>query len=82
MEITIYSTSSCAACQTLTAWLDQQGLPYTKKITDEDEVVMAEFMSVNDGMIGVPFTVIVNNGQTTKISGFDRARLQAALADA
>lgn len=81
MAITIYSTSSCAACHTLTAWLDQQGLEYTKKITDEDPALMAEFMSVNDGMIGVPFTVITaGDGTQTKISGFDRAAFERALA--
>jgi glutaredoxin len=80
MTITIYSTSICAACHTLTQWLDKINQPYTKKITDEDPAAMAEFMGVNDGMIGVPFSVITDDdGQQTKISGFDQGAFKRAL---
>lgn len=81
MTITIYSTASCAACHELTRWLDDQKLPYQKKVTDEDPAAMDEFMQVNDGMIGVPFTIIKDDaGKETKISGFDRAQFKAALS--
>lgn len=80
MTIIIYSTSTCAACQALTNWLDKQGCSYTKKITDDDQAAMAEFMSLNDGMIGVPFTVITSDqGAVTKISGFDQRAFREAL---
>jgi glutaredoxin len=81
MNITIYSTSICAACHTLTQWLDKQGISYDKKITDEDPAVMMEFMSLNDGMIAVPFSVITDDSNTqTKISGFDQAKFRQALS--
>ncbi len=81
MEVTIYSTSICAACHTLTNWLDKVGVSYTKKITDTDSSVMAEFMTVNDGMIGVPFTVITaDDGTVTKISGFDQSKFKQILS--
>jgi glutaredoxin len=80
MKITIYSTTICAACHTLTVWLDKIGQPYTKKITDEDPAAMLEFMSINDGMIGVPFSVIeADDGSVTKISGFDQGKFKKAL---
>lgn len=80
MDITIYSTSSCAACEALTQWLAQEGFEYTKKVTDEDPATMLEFMNVNDGMIGVPFTVVKDaKGIETKISGFDRGKFKKAL---
>lgn len=80
MKITIYSTTACAACHTLTAWLDKQHIAYEKKITDENEKYMAEFMRVNNGMITVPFTVIEEeNGNMTKISGFDIKKFQQTL---
>ena len=80
MNITIYSTSICAACKSLGDWLHKNGFEYTKKITDTDEAVMAEFMSVNDGMIGVPFTVITNDaGEQIKISGFNQRAFKSAL---
>ena len=80
MQITIYSTSICAACHTLTGWLDKQNIPYTKKITDEDPTAMAEFMANNDGNIGVPFSIVTSDsGTVTKISGFDQAKFKMAL---
>jgi glutaredoxin len=80
MTITIYSTTACAACQTLTKWLDTKGYAYTKKVTDEDPAIMAEFMQVNDGMIGVPFTIITDDaGKQTKLSGFNQAEFVKAL---
>lgn len=81
MTITIYSTSICAACETLTRWLDKQDIKYSKKITDENPTAMMEFMAVNDGLVGVPFSVITDDaGMVTKISGFDPAKFKQALA--
>jgi len=80
MDITIYSTSICAACVTLEGWLDKQGISYAKKITDTDPAVMEEFMAVNDGMIGVPFTIIKKeDGSVTKLSGFSPAEFKTTL---
>jgi glutaredoxin len=80
MTITIYSTAECAACHALTGWLDKQNISYTKKITDEDPAVMAEFMNVNDGNIGVPFSIVSNDaGEQTKILGFDQPAFKKAL---
>lgn len=80
MNITIYSTSICAPCHSLTAWLKKIDQPYTKKITDEDPAAMAEFMGVNDGMIGVPFTVVTaDDGTVTKIQGFDQGKFKQVL---
>lgn len=80
MTITIYSTTTCSFCNALTDWLDKKGIAYTKKMTDEDDEAMEEFLSVNDGILAVPFTVIkADNGTMTKISGFDKARLAQTL---
>lgn len=77
MNITVYSTTTCSTCHILTQWLDKQGLTYVKKNTDEDPAAMAEFMAVNDGMIGVPFTVITqDDGSQVKFSGYDIAELK------
>jgi glutaredoxin len=76
----MYSTSICATCKSLGDWLHKNGFDYTKKITDDDEATMAEFMSVNDGMIGVPFTVITSDdGTQIKISGYDQKAFKSAL---
>ncbi len=80
MDITIYSTTTCSFCNVLTAWLDKQKIPYIKKMTDEDDEAMAEFMSVNDGALGVPFTVLKDaKGNETKILGFDQEKFKKVL---
>jgi len=80
MNIIIYSTTTCATCHLVTSWLDKQGFQYNKKNTDTDPQAMLDFMSVNDGAIGVPFTVITDeSGTETKIMGFDQTALKNAL---
>ena len=80
MDITIYSTTTCTFCHVLTVWLDQHKISYTKKITDEDPVAMEEYLSVSDGAIGVPFTVIKDaHGKVTKILGFDQKKFKETL---
>ena len=81
MNITIYSTTTCSYCHTLRAWLDKQNIAYDYKLTDEDDAAMAEFLSINDGFMGVPFTVIKADDNTvTKIMGFDQKKLKQALS--
>lgn len=80
MDITIYSTTTCSFCHVLTKWLDSQNIGYTKKNTDEDEDALVEFMSVNDGQLSVPFTVVQDaRGNRTKIPGFDKPKFQEVL---
>lgn len=80
MNITIFSTTTCSTCHILTEWLDKQGIPYERKVTDEDPAAMVEFMSVNDGIVGVPFTVITkDDGETVKFTGYDIAKIKQLL---
>lgn len=80
MDITIYSTTTCSFCHLLTNWLDKEGITYVKKMADLDPEVMAEFTSVSDGFMGVPFTVIKDSsGKETKIVGFDQPKFKQAL---
>lgn len=81
MKVTVYSTTTCATCHLVTGWLEKQNVDYTKKNTDEDDAAMAEFMTVNDGAIGVPFTVITaDDGTQSKIMGFDQGKFKQALS--
>ena len=79
MNVTVFSTTNCGICHAVMQWLDKQGIAYTKKVVDEDEAAMAEFMHVNEGMIGTPFTVVDNKGDVTKIAGFDQPKFKTAL---
>jgi glutaredoxin len=76
----MYSTTTCTTCVGLEKWLTQAGFAYEKKMADSDPAIMEEFMNVTDGMIGVPFTVITaDDGTVSKITGYDRSALKAAL---
>jgi glutaredoxin len=80
MNLTIYSTTTCSFCHALTTWLDKQSIPYTRKNTDEDQEALIEFMNVNEGNLGVPFTVITaDDGAETKIVGYDQAKFKQVL---
>jgi glutaredoxin len=81
MKTVIYSTSSCAACHTLTNWLDSKNVSYEKRVIDENSNDMEEFMSLNDGMIGVPFSVIYNDDGKiqSKITGFEPKKFSEVL---
>lgn len=80
-KVIVYSTTTCATCHLVTGWLEKQNVEYTKKNTDEDPAAMMEFMTANDGMIGVPFTVITNDeGVESKILGFDHSKFKTALS--
>ena len=78
-SITIYSTTDCGVCHALMQWLDQKGVAYNKKVVDESDEAMDEFMTVNEGMIGTPFTVIESGRETHKIQGFDRGKFAAFI---
>ncbi len=80
MNITIYSTTHCGVCHALMQWLDSKGVPYSKKVVDEDEAAMIDFMAVNEGMIGTPFTVIEKDGETHKIQGYDQPKFNDLIA--
>lgn len=77
--ITIYSTSDCGICRSLMHWLDGKSIAYRKIVVDEEPQGMSELMTVSEGRIGVPFTVIDNDGQITKVSGFDRRAIEQAI---
>ena len=79
-SVTVFSTTTCSSCKVLMSWLEKENVPYVKKMTDEDEEAMAEFMKVNDGAFGVPFTVIeYESGPETKIVGFHKSKFKEAL---
>lgn len=80
MTITIYSTKNCGVCHALMTWLDSKKVVYRKVIVDEEELGMSELMTVSDGAIGVPFSVIEKEDQIYKISGFDRKAFERVLA--
>jgi glutaredoxin len=80
MCITVYSTTNCGVCHALMKWLDSKDMPYRNVVVDVEAQGMSELMTVSDGAIGVPFTVIEHDDRVVKISGFDRGAFQRAFS--
>lgn len=79
MQVTVFSTTNCGICHALMKWLDKQTINYTKKVVDIDEAAMDSFMTLNEGAISTPFTVIEDGEKVTKIAGFDQPNFKKAL---
>lgn len=76
-DITIYSTTWCGYCKMAMKYLNDKGIAYTDKNVETDLQAQAELLKKLDGDFrGVP--VIDIDG--TIILGFDRPRIDAALA--
>lgn len=79
MKITIYSTNSCAYCNMLKRWLDQQSIEYTTYNVDENPIAAQNMVRLS-GQMGVPFSTIeTDDGQTVNILGFDRSKFIKTL---
>ena len=79
MQVTLYSTTTCPYCKMLKNYLDERRISYTEKLVDQDESAREEMMSKSDGYLGVPFTVIVRDGQEMVVMGFDKYKLNEIL---
>lgn len=76
-KVVIYSATWCAFCHAAKDYLDKKGVSYTDKDVDSDRAIAEEAMEVS-GQTGIP--VLNINGKI--IIGFDRPRIDAALAAA
>lgn len=79
MNITIYSTSTCPYCKMLKDYLEEMSITYTEKLVDIDESARNEMTQKSEGYLGVPFSVVENNGVEIKIIGFDKQKFDEAL---
>jgi glutaredoxin-like YruB-family protein len=73
----VYSTNWCAYCKMAKQYLTQKGVKYVEKNIEESDDDRNELMAkIGGNFRGVP--VLDINGEI--ILGFDRARINAALA--
>jgi len=78
-NVTIYSTATCGFCKMLKSYLSDKGVKYEVKMADEDQAIAKELYE-KSGQLGVPFTIIEEDGKEELILGFDRQKIDAALA--
>lgn len=76
-QVTIYSASWCGFCHAAKQYLDKKGVAYTDKDIESDRALAQEAVD-KSGQMGIP--VLDINGEI--IIGFDRPRIDAALAGA
>jgi glutaredoxin-like YruB-family protein len=75
--VTVYSTPWCAFCRTEKQWLESLGVSFISRDIEEDESAKEELLDKLGGQFqGVPTTIIGDE----IVIGFDRPKLQAALA--
>jgi glutaredoxin len=74
-QVIVYGTSWCAFCHAETQWLNQLGIPYTKKNIETDNTALEELLKKTGGEQNVPITDIGGD----IIVGFDRPKILVAL---
>lgn len=78
-DITIYSTTWCGFCKKEKEYFDEQGIAYNDIMVDLDQAKAKEMIDLS-GQMGVPFTVIKQNGKDdVHILGFDKPKIDMAL---
>lgn len=75
--ITVYTTPTCVFCHAVKEYFKQKKVEYKEKDLTQDQTA-AKWVLDNTGQLAVP--VIDINGNI--IVGFDRPRIDAALAEA
>ncbi len=78
-DITIYSTTWCGFCKKEKEYLDEKGIAYNDVMVDLDQAKAEEMIKLS-GQMGVPFTVIKQEGkEDAHILGFDKPKIDAVL---
>jgi len=77
-NITIYSTTTCGYCKMLKSYLQSKDIDYEEKLADKDPAIAQELVQKSNQM-GVPFTIIEEDGKETGILGFDKQKVDQVL---
>lgn len=79
-KISIYTTKTCPFCKMEKDYLNSRNIAFSEIFVDENPDEAQKMMEIS-GQMGVPFTVIdKDDGQKITILGFDKAKIDAALA--
>lgn len=78
VKITMYTTRTCPFCKMEKDYLNSKQIAFEEVLVDENPDRAQEMIAMS-GQLGVPFTVIEQDGQRVQILGFDKARLDETL---
>jgi glutaredoxin-like YruB-family protein len=76
-KVTVYSTTWCGFCKMVKAYLESKKVAFTE-VNIEDDPEAGAYIVEKTNQMGVPVTLI---GETF-IIGFDRQRIDLAIAEA
>lgn len=80
MRVKIYKTATCPYCKMEAEYLHSKGVKFEEIYVDKDTKAIEE-MIAEPGQMGVPFTVVTkDDGSKVTILGFDKQKLESALA--
>lgn len=77
-KVTMYKTTTCPYCKMEGEYLNSKGVQFEEIYVDQDPKAAEEMVKIS-GQMGVPFTVIEQNGKRETILGFDRDKINQAL---
>jgi len=77
-NVTIYTTSACVYCRMTKEFLDQKNIVYTEKNVATDQAAAQEMID-KSGQMGVPVTIVSDEGKEEMIIGFDEEQLRSIL---
>ena len=79
-KVTMYTTRTCPFCKMQKDYLNSKNILFSEILVDEKPEEAQKMIAIS-GQMGVPFTLIVkDNGEQENILGFDRAKIDQALA--
>jgi glutaredoxin len=80
MEVTIFTTKTCAYCGMVKKWLANKGIAFSEvNLTDHPERQEEAFKL--SGALTVPITLIQNHDSSSVVVGLNLASLARAIAD-
>lgn len=80
-NVTIYTTSACVYCKMTKEFFAEHNIAYTEKNVATDQAAAQEMVD-KSGQMGVPVTIISDNGKDEVVVGFDEDRLSTLLVPA
>lgn len=78
MQITIYSTPTCPWCHKVKDFLAEHDVSFTDVNVAEDRE-QAKYMIDKTGQMGVPVTIIVDDGNEHIVLGYDEKQLREII---
>lgn len=78
VKVKMYKTHTCPYCKMEGEYLKEKGIAFDEIYVDDDPTKAQEMMDAS-GQLGVPFTIIENNGEEVQILGFDKKKINKAL---